>query len=547
MAITDKLNDVVQNAAGIDLGEVKKKIEDADGIIAKAQALDKSAAGPLAKNLEDLDKAIDKNRVDTRSIIARSRNSVLQFPVYISQSVPVNPAHVIARLYDRVYASFVQAVLSMHPIISEKEANEMLFLRRFHTNINEAVQTIINEYYRPIDEIDAMIQESVFYKKEIIPGCILECAWVPMSDNDIKMESTRASHDLLDGFTYLKESDRIEKEVSWADVSQKELEQIAQEYWGRKATDEDDAAQMAREFAKDVAVAQRVVGKNAKMSPDDLDDEDRDRYDRMKKEGKLSGMELYRNINGHVRKNQAKTKKIVNANDIMKAADAPVLLKDGDIKRANGMVPWTIQATFRVRDSSGNIGYEVKYIIGIKSTLHLISPKDLSSELQDLVMGDNKGLRKVRYKTGELTFMNYIFNIKGLKADAAKQINYNKRWINTLKRLSDYQKRNGSLKLTPHADVIPNATLVLTHQDVINLANDTGIDLSVVSNAKRLSKSLFLISIAILDATAGTMRVLFPDRDNDWDVQSIASIDAELAKTDNSKMMNELNRLINKR
>ena len=258
-------------------------------------------------------------------------------------------------------------------------------------------------------------------------------------------------------------------------------------------------------------------------------------------------MELYRNINGHVRKNQAKTKKIVNANDIMKAADAPVLLKDGDIKRANGMVPWTIQATFRVRDSSGNIGYEVKYIIGIKSTLHLISPKDLSSELQDLVMGDNKGLRKVRYKTGELTFMNYIFNIKGLKADAAKQINYNKRWINTLKRLSDYQKRNGSLKLTPHADVIPNATLVLTHQDVINLANDTGIDLSVVSNAKRLAKSLFLISIAILDATAGTMRVLFPDRDNDWDVQSIASIDAELAKTDNSKMMNELNRLINKR
>ena len=547
MAITDKLNDVVQNAAGIDLGEVKKKIEDADGIIGKAQALDKSAAGPLAKNLEDLDKAIDKNRVDTRSIIARSRNSVLQFPVYISQSVPVNPAHVIARLYDRVYASFVQAVLSMHPIISEKEANEMLFLRRFHTNINEAVQTIINEYYRPIDEIDAMIQESVFYKKEIIPGCILECAWVPMSDNDIKMESARASHDLLDGFTYLKESDRIEKEVSWADVSQKELEQIAQEYWGRKATDEDDAAQMAREFAKDVAVAQRVVGKNAKMSPDDLDDEDQDRYDRMKKEGKLSGMELYRNINGHIRKNQAKTKKIVNANDIMKAADAPVLLKDGDIKRANGMVPWTIQATFRVRDSSGNIGYEVKYIIGIKSTLHLISPKDLSSELQDLMMGDNKGLRKVRYKTGELTFMNYIFNIKGLKADAAKQINYNKRWINTLKRLSDYQKRNGSLKLTPHVDVIPNATLVLTHQDVINLANDTGIDLSVVSNAKRLAKSLFLISIAILDATAGTMRVLFPDRDNDWDVQSIASIDAELAKTDNSKMMNELNRLINKR
>ena len=35
-------------------------------------------------------------------------------------------------------------------------------------------------------------------------------------------------------------------------------------------------------------------------------------------------------------------------------------------------------------------------------------------------------------------------------------------------------------------------------------------------------------------------------RDDDWDVQSIASIDAEVTKTDNSKLMNELNRLVNR-
>ena len=78
------------------------------------------------------------------------------------------------------------------------------------------------------------------------------------------------------------------------------------------------------------------------------------------------------------------------------------------------------------------------------------------------------------------------------------------------------------------------------------MANVSGIDISEVANAKRLARSLFLIAIGIIDTTAGTFSVLFPDRDDDWDVQSLASLDAEVSKTDNSKLMNELNRIVNR-
>ncbi|MDE6852571.1 MAG: hypothetical protein K2J67_08780, partial [Lachnospiraceae bacterium] len=77
------------------------------------------------------------------------------------------------------------------------------------------------------------------------------------------------------------------------------------------------------------------------------------------------------------------------------------------------------------------------------------------------------------------------------------------------------------------------------------LVGKTGIDLSQVSNARKLAKSLFLIAIAIVDPSAGSMRILF-DGDVDWDVQSLASIDAEVAKTDNSNLLRELQKAVNK-
>ena len=47
---------------------------------------------------------------------------------------------------------------------------------------------------------------------------------------------------------------------------------------------------------------------------------------------------------------------------------------------------------------------DVKYIIGIKSVMHLIRTQDLVEDLPELITGNIKTLQKVRYKTGEITF-----------------------------------------------------------------------------------------------------------------------------------------------
>lgn len=523
----------------------------------------KTTAGELSKgadNLETMDKMLGKHRVDTRSIVARARNSILQFPVYITQTNRVNAAHTISKMLERVYASFVQNVLAQYPIMNEEEANNMVFLKKFHSNINESTlediqkmyESFFNEFYEPIDELDAMMTESVFHTININEYCSLNFRVVPPTDQELIAENARLMNEPLTGLSYLREA-----------KDEKLTDSKTEDSYNYVTVKEDELRSMARERAN-LSNAEKLLMDTSDKDLKDDNERKKKRAARNKvenaltnlrddiKNGKVSNYSI--DNAGRVRRYERtikKTKERRREEPVQKAVDAPTLLKEADIKKVNGMLPWQIVATFRLRTKNG-IDRDVKYVIGIKTVLHLIRTQDLAEDLQELITGDMKSLRKVRYKTGEISFKDYMFNVKGLKADAAKHINYNKRWINTLKRLADYKKMNGALMKTAVSATagggvpIPNGTLVLAQPDVTTLTNQTGIDLSNVSNAKRLAKSLFLIAVAIVDASAGTMRVLFPDSDTDWDVQSLAAIDAELAKTDNSQLMKELNRMVNR-
>lgn len=553
--ISDSLKSAAK-AAGADVSEIQKVFKDPQsGKLDKAKAVNTHGVGKVADELGAVDRVIGKNTVDTRSIVARARNSVLQFPIYITQTNRINAAHTIAKLFERVYATLVQTVLSQNQIIDEDEANNLVFLKQFHSNLKESAEqvgkmygSLYNEFYEPIDELDAMLKESVFHTARLSESCTVEFRVLPTTNEDLIAENARLVSEPLEGLAYVFEAvstpkkEDVDETVKFVTVTDADLKQMAM-----------DDAKLTPEEKRLIDMSGNEVSKledaKKKARDDALDKLDK-AVDDLKKKIKNKEVKGYDiDAGGRIRRLDNTKKFSSKSSD--KGPDAPKLLRDSDIKKVNGMLPYTIEATFRIRTREG-MDRDVHYIIGIKSVLHLIRTQDLSDDLQELVTGDMHTLRKVRYKTGEITFRDYMFNIKGLKADAAKHINYNKRWLNTLKRLADYRQMNGSLMKKPISAItggnvpIPNGTLILAQPDVTTLTNQTGIDLSKVENAKRLAKSLFLIAIAIVDGSAGTMRVLFPDSDNDWDVQSLAAVDAELAKTDNSQLMKELNRLVNR-
>lgn len=540
------IGDSLKSASGLDTDKVKEEWEDA------------STRPQAVKDIGDAaDKAaskLGKHTVDNRSIIARARNSVMQFPVYISQSTRVNEAHIISKLFERVYATLVQTVLSQNPLIDEDEVNNLVFLKKFHTNIKEAADVLTNKYYEPIDDVDRMMKESVFFSQRISENLYVEFTICNPADQiELITENARLINEPLSGFGYFieKSTHSVEtstgnKEVTLTDDDLRELAVNRNNISARTAK----IAAMSSKEAKDSNIDDNTLARARDTVADAIDKTKKEIQD-----GEL-GKKYQCKKGRFIRVDSTKSVKDIKSvdNQVPDPVKAPILLKDSDIKKVNGMLPYTMEATFRFRTKDGNVK-DVRYVLGVKTVLHLIRTQDLADDLRELVTGNIKALQKVRYKTGEISFSDYFLNIKGIKADAAKNINYNKKWISTLKRLAEYNKLHGSVfkntsqlmsMLNSGSVPIPNGTLILTQSDVTILTDQTGIDLSQVSNAKKLAKNLFLIGICIVDSSAGTMRVLFPDSDSSWDVQSLASIDAEIAKTDNSQFMNELKKMVNR-
>ena len=595
--IKDFAKDATNAVLDVDVNKVRDAWSNASGANGYLGVIDDTGKRGVDA-LDSIGKAISHDRkVDTRSLFARAKNSICQFPIYVSQSIRVNEAHIISKMFERVYASLMQAVLAQQPIASEDDVQNMKFLRKIHTNLRESADlTVGNMYYTPIDMLDEMMTESVFYQEKINDNISVTFRHVNVDDPIYKTEFAHMMGEPLEGFNYL-----IEAKTPKTDKMKKELEVQPDEVINR--TQERDNRVLKEEEIADIVMNDNDISANdqklykqtvsevehaakgeaeATYGKEDYHKSDVEKFikdaiakkhdvdkkidgmindwkDDVKSKGKLG---VYQYKNGTFIRQDIKTtyavKKADNKpqydrnKDVLKgSATQARILKDVEIKKLNGMDSYPIEVAFLVRTASGHYN-EVKFIIGVKSVLHLINPKDLAEDLREIVTGKIKKLQKVRYKTGEISFKDYMFNQKAIKKDAAKGIQYNKKWINTLKRLSEYGKMNGTLWADPakhlaKGDVpIPNGTMILSQADVTTLTAETGIDLSTVANAKRMAKSLFLIAVAIVDGSAGTMKVLFVDSQNDWDVQSLASIEAEVSKTDNSPIMRELNRMVNR-
>ena len=229
-----------------------------------------------------------------------------------------------------------------------------------------------------------------------------------------------------------------------------------------------------------------------------------------------------------------------------KAQPHPSVLKDVEIRKWNSLAPFAISATFKIRNGKKEISDAVTYVIGVKTVLHPIELKDLNDDLEDIVNGSNRKLQKVRYTSGEISAKDYFLNLSNIKKNAARALKKSNAWLSTLKQLADYQKLSGTImNVRGKALPIPNGTMVLSQADVIYLRDNTGIDLGDPTVTAKFCQSLFLIALTIVDEVAGTMKMYF-DGNVDWDVQSIASLDAEIQKQDNSRISSELSKMINR-
>ena len=234
---------------------------------------------------------------------------------------------------------------------------------------------------------------------------------------------------------------------------------------------------------------------------------------------------------------------------------AAQVVKDTDIKKINAALPYNITAQFKVLngpDDKTKVDKDVIEVnIGVKVMLHIINPNDLIGEAKDIILSGIKSLQKLRYKSGEISFTDWLFGKDRIKKAVQNSVK-GARWISTLRRLANYKVTAQTMfkdvvKATNNNQVpIPNATLVLTALDVDDIKLKTGFDFTKVKVVKRFCSQMFMISFMIVDASGSVIKMIYPEEQNEWDTMSMTAMEDLLKRSSSADFLKEMRKAVNR-
>jgi hypothetical protein len=233
-------------------------------------------------------------------------------------------------------------------------------------------------------------------------------------------------------------------------------------------------------------------------------------------------------------------------------AKAPQYVDDSKCQKLNTMKPLLMNVTVNMLNKDDSL-QPINYIVGVKTHMRVVPASILPEVARYPLKEMDKLSRKVKWRAGELKFLkDLVFRINEKKQTAADSRDPNRKWYRRLYELAHMKgdapasavvqgksifaafirDKQGKGKLK-HG-MIPNASIIMSQQDVDNIKNQTEIDLLKASNARKFCGELFLISLIIVDIDAESIKILLPDQNNDFDVHSLAAVQKQLATLDTS-------------
>lgn len=213
-----------------------------------------------------------------------------------------------------------------------------------------------------------------------------------------------------------------------------------------------------------------------------------------------------------------------------------VKLKDGEVKKANSLVPSVVKVdtTFLIKGHKIN----VEIPVGVKTVIHSVDPEDLSKQIMNSL--DNKGIihNFIKYTTGEvMSLKDIIFGISKIKDNVARSTKSEaSKWFSVIENRKRHNKFLGIFNRKPF---LPNLTINLSMEDVDNVKRLIGYNLLTdTARTAKFIKDNFLLALVITDDATETAYIMY-DGHSEWEEYPYNSI-----KRDNDKVNDEVNALI---
>lgn len=216
-------------------------------------------------------------------------------------------------------------------------------------------------------------------------------------------------------------------------------------------------------------------------------------------------------------------------------ARAPELMDETKIRKLNTMKPYLMKVQLRVKNPDGDVTeYPIEFLCGVKVNCRLIKSSTLPDVAKFPIKEMNELTRKIKYKAGELKFFkDLVFNIKEKKQTAIDSKNPERKWYRRLYQLAHMKGDSFVAKQisgNSRTGLIPNATLIISENDVEMVKSETEIDLLKGSTAAKFCKELFMMALIVVDQDRESLKMMIPDTHNEYVVYSLAAVQKQLAE-----------------
>lgn len=551
---------------------------DFNAALAKAGERTKRAKNYMSDIEEGSNKLIAGSKYGRRgSIINQAKQNIFEFPVFVSNSVPLEYATATNSLLEQVYASYLQMAISINPVIDSENIKDQGFqFANFKADTNKYLEYTDMSYahdacHAVYTEDDYVFEFDMMYISDSDAQIINEhCDYEPLSefshyfqedgepkpdpeDKRRKTEKHEWARNAEDR-AQAKEQRDINKEKRDIAKDKRDNARASEEHDWKRASEDRAQAREKREAKKDLRdkkKADRDVEEHEWKRVKEQRDIAKDDRDKEKHEWEKTRAERENDEERLNRENQRIEEKHAHDTKI-KAAQ---FIDESKIQKLNTMKPLMMTVNMSYKSNDGNISRPIEYVVGVKTHCRIVDADILPEVAEYPIKEMDKLSRKAKWRAGELKFWkDIVFNIKGKKQSAIDSRDSKRKWYRRLYDLAHMQgdattatmieeggKGTGvfkafmktvMMKKFRPTGIMPNVAMIISKSDVDNIKAQTKIDLLKGSTAKSFCSELFLIALVVIDTDAESIKMMMPDLHDAYEVHSLASVNKQLASLD---------------
>lgn len=458
----------------------------------------------LKKELKEVEKGYKElkgqiNTIKGTSLAKLSSAATLQFPIIISKSVNVDTAQAVSKALERQYATFIQIVISLDPNLRlDRDKDIAGYLRRYHQNNigpNDLLESNMSLFRNDEDGIELFMSINEGCNAQVLNSnkeqlfCVEECLNTNKVNDLYKPETiTRAvAESSLDYFC--RKNDIVMENNIGNDPDNNGSVGKNNKVYKNTMSEQQDKYRKERD-----AVADKIDQRNFLY----------------KKERDVIGDEFQ---NRKFNLDQARLDQEIRKDEMDFKSRAMVRLSDNDVKKCNELVPTTLSLSLNQIGDNGKSYLGVQnFVVGVKGLMHPVNSNEMITNLLDGFKSGNKIFNFLRWTTGEIKFVkDLLFNISGFKDDVIKKhSNSSSHWWSTLKRRRSIARASNA----QGKQLLPNASIVCTMEEVIEMQEVYKMNLLDVRKVKQLMDRYFLLGFVIVDEAQELCHIIFDGEDN---------------------------------